>query len=83
MNNLILQFIALSLYVLFMGFTFCDGFKLHILRKLIWFSVFLMIALPIYKSKGEFDLAVILPIPTLLAFVLCWYEKIIAKSKKQ
>lgn len=58
-----------------MGFCFCDGFKLHILRKLIWFSVFLIIALLTFKSKGEFDLAIILPIPTLLAFILSWFEK--------
>ena len=73
--ELLLQLCALSLYVLFMGFCFCDGFKLHILRKLIWFTVFLFIALPTFKSKGNFDLAIILPIPTLLAFILCWYEK--------
>ena len=74
--ELLLQFLTLSFYVLFMGFTFCDGFKLHIVRKLIWFCVFLVIALSTFKNKGVFDLAVILPIPTLLAFALCLYEKI-------
>lgn len=71
----LLSLVTLSLYVLFVGFTFCDGFKLHILKKLIWFSVFLLVAIPTFKSKGTFDLAVILPVPTLLAFMLCWYEK--------
>jgi hypothetical protein len=81
MKNLILQFIALSLYVLLMGFTFCDGFKLHILRKLVWFSVFLIVAIPVYRITGEFSLERIIPIPTLLAFLLCWYEK--AKRVRQ
>ena len=82
MHPLLLQLFALSVYVLFMGFTFCDGFKLHIGRKLIWFSVFLLIALSSFRSKGAFDLARILPLPTLLAFVLCWQEKI-SREKKQ
>jgi hypothetical protein len=63
-----------------MGFTFCDGFKLHILRKLLWLAVFLAISIYSIKIKNEFDLALILPIPTLLAILLCSYEKI--KSKK-
>jgi len=60
MENLLLQYIALCVYVLFMGFTFCDGFKLHIARKLIWFCAFLLVALPTFKSRGEFDLGLIL-----------------------
>ncbi|TRZ95005.1 hypothetical protein D4R78_05015 [bacterium] len=75
MERLLLQFLALNLYVIFMGFCFCDGFKLHILRKLIWFSVFLGISLYILRWKNQFDLAFILPIPTLLAIILCIYEK--------
>jgi len=74
-ERLFLQFLTLSLYVIFMGFCFCDGFKLHILRKLIWFSVFLVISLYILRWKNQFDLAFILPIPTLLAIILCIYEK--------
>jgi len=80
-NRLLMQLVTLSLYTLFMGFCFCDGFKLHILRKLLWFSVFLVISIYSIKLKNEFDLALILPIPTLLAILLCSYEKI--KSKKK
>jgi len=79
-NRLLMQFLALSLYALFVGFCFCDGFKLHILKKLIWFITFLTISIYILKIKNEFDLALILPIPTLLAFLLGFYE--IKKSKK-
>jgi len=70
-----MQFLVLSLYAFFVGFCFCDGFKLHILRKLLWFITFLIISIYILKIKNEFDLALILPIPTLLAFLLCYYER--------
>jgi len=72
---LLMQFLALSLYVCFAGFCFCDGFGLHILRKLVWFIVFLFISAYVLKVKNEYDLAVILPIPALLAILLCHYEK--------
>lgn len=75
-NTLIIQFLTLSLYALFMGLCFCDGFKLHILRKLVWFVIFLAICIYTLNIKNEFDLAFILPIPTLLAILLCSYEKI-------
>jgi hypothetical protein len=80
-NRLLMQFLALSLYAFFVGFCFCDGFKLHILRKLIWFITFLIISIYILKIKNEFDLVLILPIPTLLAFLLGFYE--IKKSKNR
>ncbi|MBU4346454.1 MAG: hypothetical protein KKH29_03910 [Candidatus Omnitrophica bacterium] len=78
---LLMQFLALSLYAFFVGFCFCDGFKLHILRKLIWFITFLFISIYVLKTKSEYDLAFILPIPTLLAILLCNYEK--RKSKRK
>jgi hypothetical protein len=78
---LFMQFLALSLYTLFVGFCFCDGFKLHILRKLVWFISFLFISMYVFKTKSEYDLSLILPIPTLLAILLCNYEK--RKSKRK
>ena len=72
---LLMQFLTLSLFALFMGFCFCDGFKLHILRKLAWFAVFLTVSIYSLKLKNEFDLAFILPIPILFAILLCAYEK--------
>ena len=74
-NILLIQLLALSLYTFFVGFCFCDGFKLHILRKLVWFITFLAISIYILKIKNQFDLALILPLPTLLAILLCGYEK--------
>ena len=81
-NRLILQFLALSLYVLFIGFCFCDGFRLHILRKLLWFAVFTITSIYVLKTRQEFDLALILPAPTLLAILLCSYEKMKAREQK-
>jgi len=78
---LFMQFLALSLYTLFVGFCFCDGFKLHILRKLVWFISFLFISMYVLKTKSEYDLSLILPIPTLLAILLCNYEKRKSKTK--
>jgi len=73
--RLFLQFLGLSLYTVFVGFCFCDGFKLHILRKLIWFGVFLVVSLYTFSLTKQFDLTIILPVPTLLAISLCAYEK--------
>jgi len=80
-QTLLMQFLTLSLFTLFMGFCFCDGFKLHILRKLTWFTAFLFISIYVFRMTKEYDLALILPIPTLLAILLCSYEKRKAKEK--
>jgi len=77
-QRLILQFITLSIFAFLMGITFCDFYKLHIFRKLIWFTVFLFISAYALFSRGEFDLAFILPVPMLLAIGLGWS----AKNKK-
>jgi len=79
-KTLLMQFLTLSIYTLFMGICFCDGFKLHILRKLVWFITFAIISIYVLKTKNQFDLTLILPIPTLLAILLCSYEH--RKSEK-
>jgi len=80
---LLLQFLALALYVLFTSFAFCDGFKLHTGRKILWFIALLAISVYVLKNVGYFDLALILPIPSLLAVLLCSNELREAKAKKQ
>jgi len=74
-EKLFLQFITLSIYTFLMGFIFCDFFKLHILRKLIWFIVFLFVCAYVLKACGEFDLGLILPLPMLLAMWLGLLQK--------
>ena len=74
-----MQFLTLAIYAIFMGFCFCDGFKLRITRKLIWFFVFVLVAVYVLKTTGQFALMLILPLPTLLAIILGAYE---IRSKK-
>jgi len=74
-NPLLIQWLAITFYSFFVGFCFCDGFKLHIFRKLIWWISFLIVCIYILKIKGEFDLALILPIPSLLGILLCIQQK--------
>jgi len=72
---LLMQFVALSIYTFFVGFCFCDGFRLHIGRKLIWFIFFLVINIYVLQATGQFALTLILPFPTLLAIALCKLEQ--------
>jgi len=82
-NILLMQLLTLSLFTFFMGFCFCDGFKLHILRKLIWFLAFLYLCIVTLKTKGNFDLVDILPVSLILAILLCAWQKIKAGKRKQ
>ena len=78
-NQLLSQLLTLSLFTLLMGITFCDGFKLHIIKKLIWFVSFVSIASYVLRASGEYNLASILPIPIVLAILLYGWER---KEKK-
>ena len=75
-KTLLLQFLTLSIYTVFLGFCFCDGFNLPMPRKLVCFIPFLIINIYVFKMKGQLDLELILPVPTLLAFLLCINERI-------
>lgn len=79
-NTIFWQWLTLSLFASFMGFCFCDGFKLHILRKLLWFIVFLALVIFSMRVRDGFDLTAILPPSILLAIVLCYFEA--RKQKK-
>jgi hypothetical protein len=74
-NIIFWQWLTLSLFALYAGFCFCDGFRLHIIRKLSWFASFLILAVFSLRIKNEFDLTFILPISILLAIFLCYSEK--------
>ncbi len=74
-QRLILEFVTLSIFSFLMGITFCDFYRLHTARKLIWFCIFLAISAYVLRTRGEFDLALILPIPILLAIGLAWLQK--------
>jgi hypothetical protein len=70
-----MRFLTLSLFLLFVGFVFCDGFKLSVIRKLIWFVAFLGIAVNVFYLMGKFDLSYVLPLPICLAFIFCYAQK--------
>jgi hypothetical protein len=80
-NPFYLQLLTLSLFTLLMGITFCDGFKLHVVRKLIWFVSFAAIAFYVLKTTGEYDLTRILPVPIILAILLHIWERRSRKVK--
>lgn len=72
----LLQLVTLYFYVILMGFCFADGFGLSTKVKISWFIVFLAAALATFTIRKEFDLAFILPVPTILALFLCGYKKV-------
>lgn len=74
-DKLILQFVTLSIFSFLMGITFCDFYKLHTARKLVWFGIFLVCSIYVLHMRGEFDLALILPVPMLAAIALAWLQK--------
>ncbi|MFH0738746.1 MAG: hypothetical protein V2A59_02665 [Candidatus Omnitrophota bacterium] len=78
----LLQLVTLYWYVIFVVFCFSDGFKLNTISKLIWFAVFFASTIYVFLVKNEFDLAFILPIPTLLAIILCSLEKVRSNKAK-
>jgi hypothetical protein len=81
-EKITLQLIALSISVFFLGFIFCDFFKLHTAKKLLWFAVFLFFAITVLKARNEFDLSLILPVPTLVAMGMgVWQKRKFSRSK--
>lgn len=74
-ERLLLEFVTLSIFSFLMGITFCDFYKLHIVRKLIWFAIFLATSSYVLRIRGEFDLALILPLPMLVAIGFAWWQK--------
>lgn len=74
-QRLILQFLTLSIFSFLMGITFCDYYRLPTGKKLVWFGIFAAISAGVIWTRGEFDLALILPVPMLLAIAIAWMQK--------
>ena len=74
-KTLLLQFLTLSIYAVFLECCFSDGFKLSVFRKLLCFIPFLVISVYVFKQDGQLTLELILPVPSLLAFLLCLNER--------
>lgn len=77
----VFQIIAMGFYLLFVFFSFCDGFNIHITRKILWAIVFVVACYVSFLLKGSFDFLFILPIASVLAFFFCWNQKKIDAKK--
>lgn len=73
-ERLILQFVTLAIFLFTMGITFCDFYKLNMVRKFFWFLVFMVLSVRVLYIRGEFDLGLILPVPMLLAVMLARFQ---------
>lgn len=74
-ERILLQVMTLGIFSFLMGITFCDFYKLHTIRKLVWFSIFLAVSIYVLRRQGEFELSLILPVPMLLAIGLALWQK--------
>ena len=74
-DNLLMELLALSAYTFYIFFSFCDGFGLKPIRKLIWAFFFLILSLRSFRYEGHFDLAVIILWSSLFAFILGKIQK--------
>ena len=75
LKSIIYELIAISFYVMFVYYAFCDGFNVKPLRKIAWAVVFLWTCFVSLQYRNGFDLLLILPVPSALALFLCWHEK--------
>jgi len=80
MGQVLNEWIALSMYTVFMGFCFCDGFKLSIIEKLVWFGGYLAVCFYSFFSYQHFDLVVIVSVGSVLAFLICGYHVVCQKN---
>jgi len=69
------QLLVISFYLFFVYYSFCDGFNLKFIRKIGWAIIFSWICFLSLQTTGNFDLMLILPIPSALAMFLCWQAK--------
>ncbi|MFH1655869.1 MAG: hypothetical protein ABH954_04600, partial [Candidatus Omnitrophota bacterium] len=79
---IISQLIAIGFYLSFVFFSFCDGFNVRPLRKIAWAIIFFWICIVSLRFHGSFDLVFILPLTSVLAVFLCWFEKR-SRAKKE
>jgi len=71
MNEVVVfELFALTGYLLFIFLSFSDGFKLHVLRKLIWAVFFIIMAMFTFLSEGHFALNIIIFFSSFLAIIL-------------
>ncbi len=62
-------------YVAFVYLSFCDGFQLKPLRKIIWGIYFLAFSFLSFFAHGRFNLNVIILLSSILAFALIKFQQ--------
>ena len=75
MNELVIEVLSLSLYVLYMFFSFCDGFGLRLKRKILWALCLVFLSAWSVHQLGHFDLKIILLISSLLGLILARLQR--------
>jgi len=72
--NALIEIVPLACFVLFIFFAFCDGFNLRRARKVVWAVYFLSFSYLSYFAYGYFDLVLIIPLSSVAAFALAWFQ---------
>ena len=73
--QLLKEISALSCFVWYIYFSYCDGFGLTPFRKLIWGGYFLFLSITSFYTLGHYELTSIIMLSSLLAVVLAWFQK--------
>ena len=74
-KDIFFEIAPLSCYVAFVYLSFCDGFHLKPLRKIVWGVYFLAFSSLSFIAYGRFDLRVIILLSSALAFVLIVFQR--------
>ncbi len=69
-EDIFLEWLALGAYVLYMYFSYCDGFGLKPGRKVLWGAFFVFTGYLSLRQRGHFDLPWMILFGSLLAFAL-------------
>ena len=74
-RSALIEIVPLACYILFIFYAFCDGFKMRPARKVMWAVYFLFFSHLSYWSVGRFDLELIIPLSSVVAFALAWFQR--------
>lgn len=74
-SALLWEWAALGMFVLYVMYSFCDGFGLDVARKIFWGIWFLVLCLWSFAETGHYDLLMILPGSCLFAFLLARIQR--------
>lgn len=70
-----LEVVPLACFVVYIFFSFCDGFGLNPARKIVWAVYFLFFCFLTFAASDKFDLRLIISLSSLLAFILALFQQ--------